>query len=66
MVEGEIFPEEIGNDKPAEFFEREACKRRFEAGLEAALREKRLASLSESIGDTIDHQRQDENHQAKV
>jgi hypothetical protein len=64
MVERQIFPEGIGDDKPTEFYEREEAKRRFEAGLEAALREKSGGSLSEGIGDSIDHRRQDENHRA--
>ncbi len=62
MAEREIFPEEIGNDKPTEFYEREEARRRFEAGLEAALREKKGATLSEAIGGALDHRRQDKNH----
>jgi len=64
MVEHQTSPEEIGDDKPTEFYEREEAKRRFEAGLEAALREKSGVSFSERIGDSIDHRRQDENHRA--
>ncbi len=65
MAEREISPEEIGDDKPAAFYESEEAKRRFDAGLEAALREKGVP-LSELLGDAIDHQRQDANHRPRA
>jgi hypothetical protein len=62
VAERETVPEEMGDDKPPGFYEGEESRRRFEAGLEASLREKGFHRLSESIGDAIDHSRQDENH----
>ena len=64
MNDEETSPEAAGDDKPVEFYEQEWARRRAEAGLEAELRAKRLRSLSESVGDAIDHHRQDENHRA--
>ncbi len=64
MADRETFPEKVGDDKPVEFYELEEAKKRFEAGLEAALREKKSMCCTESIGDAIDHGRQDENHRS--